>query len=101
MGPPTAGWCCLPGGKPMRAAKIIISQIIDRSHTLVELDIGMEGRVAKDWYAALVDEQGHLITEWVQLKRVLRDTSEVIIPVGYETIDRVSRRVALVAELPQ
>ncbi len=93
--------CCLPGGKPMRAAKIIISQIIDRSHTLVELDVGMEGRVAKDWYAALVDEQGHLITEWVQLERVLRDTSEVIIPVGYETIDRVSRRVALVAELPQ
>lgn len=85
----------------MRAAKVIISRIVDRSHTWVELDIGEEALITKNWYAAILDERGHLVTEWVQLIRVLRDSSEVILPVGHKMIDSASTRVAMVAELPQ
>lgn len=85
----------------MRAAKVNIWRIVDRTHSWLELDLGSEALVTKDWYAALVDEQGHPITEWVPLSRVDRDFSEVIVPVGYEKIERSSTRVALVAELPQ
>jgi hypothetical protein len=85
----------------MRAAKVTIWRIVDATHTWLDLDLGSESLITKDWYAAIVDEQGRPVTEWVQLQHVGRESSEVVVSVGYEKIDRASTRVALVAERPQ
>jgi hypothetical protein len=101
MVPPPHGWCCVPGGKAMQAAKVKLRAIVDESHTWLRLDLGSEALITKEWYAALVDEDGHLITEWLPLQEVNQLDSTVIVPVAYDKIGPASARVALLEELPK
>jgi hypothetical protein len=98
MGPPTDGWCCFPGEKKMRAAKVTLWRSPDESHTWLKLDIGSEALVTKDWYAALVDERGHLITPWAALEYVRPKNAAVVVQFESERLDMESARVALVED---
>src|SRR5690606_21574903 len=81
--PPTWGWCCLPGKTPQRAAKVTVWWPVG-ARTRLRLDVGAEARITKDWYAALVDERGRPITEWVQLDQVGPGSAQVTVSIGHD-----------------
>lgn len=101
MGPAPPGWCCLPGGKAQRAAKVGNTWRVGSTHTRLEIDIGTEALVTKDWYAALIDEDGHVIGDWSKLEHVLPWRSRVVVPVNESYVHPWSARVAVVEELPE
>lgn len=87
--------------KGKRAARVTMTRPLGQDRTEVWLDLGVEDLRRKKWYAALIDEQGHPIMEWVHLEGVAMRDSAMIAPIDYYRIDRETARVALVEELPK
>jgi hypothetical protein len=99
--PTRKGVCCLPGVKPTMAAKVKMTRPLGQDRTEVWLDLGVEDLISKKWYAALIDEQGHPIMEWVPLEGVTQRDSVMIAPLNHHRINEQTSRVALVKELPE
>ena len=93
--------CIAPDVKAMQAAKVIRKDPRPGNSTAVWLDLGPQDLISKKWYAALIDENGHLVTDWVRLEGLTRYESVVVFPIRGHLIDEETARVALVEELPQ
>jgi hypothetical protein len=85
----------------MRAAMVTKKRMIGQSRTWLEIDLGADALITKEWYAALLDPRGRPIGGWVHPDSVNRRDAVVIVPVKYDEIPRESARIALVKELPE
>jgi len=74
---------------------------LGQQRTEIWLDLGAEALLSKKWYAALLDEQGRPIMEWVHLDWVAQWDSAMTVPFNHNDINKEMARVALRQELPR
>ena len=85
----------------MRAAKVKRVRPLTFDSTEIWLDLGSDALLTKKWYAALIDENGHPLMEWVHLDWVAKWDCAMTVPFNNNRIDEESARVALIQELPK